>query len=255
MRNKNRSITYLALTVIFIAGILVFSVPSIIDTGISKRTLVDLAHTIGISLVVAPISIAVTLYFSGVNFDEKLDRILHNLPSSEDHFDSMGITHIYKSRDVATSDFLKLCKHAEEIDVMGICIPQLIVKYEDFEMWASEKSVRILVLDEKSDLFSSCISWFFKHAEPEKEATGKSSVAQFTRLTAHGGEVKKYENWPMASLMRADDVIFYTPYIYKRRAQDSPTIKIVNATDTWLYEIYHQAFEEKFNEAKPAKFA
>lgn len=100
--------------------------------------------------------------------------------------------------------------------------------------------------------------WFFATTQEGIVKQAQGHIDRLGALQEHGVNVYKYNHWPMASLMRVDDVMFYSPYIYCIRGAESPVFRIVREVGkpNDLFDTLHAAFEmviARVNSPQPPK--
>lgn len=174
-------------------------------------------------------------------------------------FTKAGLTSIFPNRAARIRhEYDARLKSAKEIDVVGWGLSNFREDYGDqFSEWSQRRKVRILMVDPDYPSPNESIA-DLRDAE-EKRPTGdiRRHVAAFQELLTSEGlshtegfQVRLMGALPAINLLRADDEIFWGPYLMGLQSRNTPTL--IAQRGGFLYDVLKAHFDAVWELSAPS---
>ncbi|MFL6856362.1 MAG: hypothetical protein ACJ8EB_00475 [Allosphingosinicella sp.] len=152
-----------------------------------------------------------------------------------DLFANAGMQKIFRHRSVRIKDeYDRRLAHAHEIDVLGWGLSAFREDYEDqFEQWSQRAKVRILVINPDFPR-PECSLADIRDGEEGRPigdirqhvAAFRAALAARAQLNKDRFRVRQMNALPAINLLRADDEIFWGPYLMGQQSRNTATILV-----------------------------
>jgi hypothetical protein len=186
----------------------------------------SLSQGIGGSLVAAGIGGEIIFLYVTVSEDWRLRLQM---------FFDAGLLQIFQRRSVSIrNEYDVRLSTAKEIDVIGYGLGSLRQDYgSHFANWSQRARVRILLIDPDFPTADYSLADIRDTEEGRTRGDTRRDAEAFIALVLNSTgirkssfELRKMRAIPVASFLRADDQIFWGPYLINEQSRNSPTLLI-----------------------------
>lgn len=240
LKNPSHVIYLLAHGLIFVTGVFVLNSQEI-ESWVGK----SVAEGVGISLVAAAIAGAVV--FVHVATTEDLKERVRAVVSA-------GIINVFPARSARIRDqYDKRLNDAKQIDILALGLSNFRQDYAgDMVNWCRNARIRILVIH--PDYPNVEYSYSKQRDLEEGNAVGQikidseSFVEEFRELSNNypkNLQIKYYKAIPAVNILRADDELFWGPYIFEKSSRNMPTFIVKKGG--YLFDSMQAHFDSIWN--------
>jgi hypothetical protein len=233
LRPSHRDWLYLLLHVLMLSG-------GFLLVAVDDRALTD---ALGSSLIATGIAgVALFIWIRNNQQLESRVQVLHEF----------GLKKIFKTRSTQIQheydDVLQ--GTSRNIDVMGFGLRHLREDYAaDFDTWAKRAHVRILLIDPEFPDINQSYSAQREREEAQNPGEISLDVRNFVmhcsdllKLPDKRFSIRLYKCLPSVNVFRADDTLFFGPYLVKKQSRNTPTFVVEYPGE--LFRVFTKHFDE-----------
>jgi len=184
------------------------------------------ADAVGSSLIATAVA-GIILFIHVRRSDALQDQILL--------LNRIGLVSVFEKRAANIKhEYDARLANAKEIDVIGWGLSSFREDYGDqFTVWAAKAKVRILLVDPDFPSENASIADIRDGEEARPQGDIRRHVEAFQRKVVEAGlaenlnfHVRLMKSIPAINLLRADDEIFWGPYLMKSQSRNTPTLLV-----------------------------